>query len=162
MIRPVPNIQKPAPVTGAPTISHKTGSRSIAGLWPLRNVHSDHDGDGVEYAVLTVSHHAARRAYFASINREEHFSGTIRVKPYDAQRVGPLIPVARFGQKSLQAAFAAALQTLREEISGGDPKLASYFTPSEGDTFWPRSSAGSRKPQPRVVGPGALPSHPSA
>ena len=92
MIRPVPNIENPRPVTEAPTISHKPGARSVTGLWPLRNVHSDHDGDGVEYAVLTVSHHAARRAYFASINREEHFSGTIRVKPYDAQRVGPLIP----------------------------------------------------------------------
>jgi hypothetical protein len=135
MIHPAPSIEKPAPVTDAPTIAHKPSSRSIEALWPLRSIHSEHDGAGVEYAVLSVSHHGSRRAYFASLNREEHFPGSVRVKPFDAARVGGLIPVTRFGQKSLQAAFAEALQTLRSEISAGDEKLVSYFTPSEGDTF---------------------------
>ena len=135
MIRPVPKIEQPAPVTDAPEIAQKQGARRIEALWPLRNVHSEHDGNGAEYAVLSVSHLASRRAYYASINREEHFSGTVRVKPFEASRVGGLIPVARFGQKSLQAAFDAALQALRAEIAGGNQQLAAYFTPSEGETF---------------------------
>jgi len=134
MIRPVPNIETPAPVTEAPTTTQKPDSRRIEALWPLRNVHSDFDGDGVEYAVLAVSHLGPRRAYFASINREEHFSGTVRVKPFETTRVGGLMPVARFGQKSLKAAFDAAVQTLRDEIAAGNQQLASYFTPSQGET----------------------------
>jgi len=135
MIRPVPEVEQPAVVTHTPELAQKPGSRRIEALWPLRNVHSDLDGDGAEYAVLSVSHLSPRRAYYASINREEHFTGTVRVKPFEAARVGALIPVARFGQKSLQAAFDAALQTLRDEISAGNQQLAAYFTPSEGETF---------------------------
>jgi len=128
-------IEKPATVTDKPTIQRKPAARHIEALWPLRAINSPHDGDGIEYAVLTVSHLGSRRAYFASLNREEHFTTSTRCKPFDAARVGGLTPVARFGQKSLEAAFDAALDTLREEIADGDQKLASYFTPSEGEAY---------------------------
>lgn len=124
-------VERPVAVTDVPTIKQTPGSRRIEGLWPLRRITGDYDGDGVEYVALSVSHYSSRRCYHATINREEHFTTSVRIKPFDAARVGDLIPVGRFSQKSLQAAFDAALRTLREEIAAGDRKLASYFVPSD-------------------------------
>ena len=131
----IPRVERPSPVTELPIIAHDPSARRIEAAWPLRNIHSGLDGDGVEYAVLTVSHVGSRRAYLASLNRMARFSGSIHVKPFDATRVGSPIPVGRFSQKSLQGAFDVAIRTLREEIAAGDSQLASYFTPTEGDTF---------------------------
>jgi hypothetical protein len=127
----IPHIDTPSPVTDVPIVESRPDARRIDALWPLRNTHSRLDGDGIEYAVLTVTHSASRRAYGASLNRQEHFARTVRVKPFDAVPVGGLTPTGRFSQKSLQAAFAAALQTLRAQIAAGDQQLASYFTPSD-------------------------------
>lgn len=124
-------IERPAVVTDEPTITRDINSRRIEARWPLRNFQSPHDGPGVEYAVLSVSHMGSRRAFFAQINRQEQAGGVTGYKPFDAARVGALIPVARFSQKSLEAAFVTALDTLRAEIAAGDAKLESYFTPSE-------------------------------
>ena len=127
-----PHIDKPAVVTEVPSIQSRPERRRIEALWPVRNIHSDLDGDGIEYAVLSVMHFPDRRAYCATINRQSHHaSGVVGTLPFDASRVGPLIPTGRFSQKSLEAAFHAALQTLRDEISAGDQKLAAYFTPSQ-------------------------------
>lgn len=131
MSRDFPHIAKPSPVTDVPSVQTRPEARRIEALWPLRNIHSARDGDGIEYAVLTVTHSASRRAYGASINRQDHFARTMRVKPFDAAPVGRLTPTGRYSQKSLQAAFAAALHTLREQIAAGDQQLASYFTPSD-------------------------------
>lgn len=81
--------------------------------------------------MLTVTHSASRRAYGASINRQEHFARTVRVAPFDAAPVGHLSPTGRFSHKSLQAAFTAALATLRAQIAAGDAQLATFFTPSD-------------------------------
>lgn len=127
----LPPIDQPSPVTDVPIIEDRPEARRIKALWPLRNVHSDLDGDGIEYAVLTVTHSTSRRAYGAHINREQRFSGMTRVAPFDAAPVGRLTPTGRFSQKSLRDAFAAALQTLRAQIAEGDQSLAAYFTPSD-------------------------------
>ena len=128
-----PHIDKPSPVTDVPMIQARPDARRIEALWPLCNVHSHLDGDGIEYAVLTVTHSSSRRAYGATINRQAHFSRTVRFAPFDAAPVGRLTPTGRFSQKSLQAAFATALQTLRADIAAGDRQLAAYFTPSAAD-----------------------------
>lgn len=135
MPQAVSNIVNPAVVADEPTITDDPGDRRVEACWPLRSLHSDYDGEGVEYVVLSVFHLPSRRAYVSSLNREERFSSCTRVKPFDAARVGSPIPVARFGQKSLQAAFDDALAALRQEIAAGDQTLASYFTPSEGEAF---------------------------
>lgn len=130
MTQEFPHVNEPSTVTDVPIIQHRPEARGIRAMWPLRNVHSDLDGDGIEYAVLTVTHSGSRRAYGATINREDHFSRTVRVKPFDAAPVGRLTPTGRFSQKSLQDAFATALRTLRGQIAAGDQQLASYFRPS--------------------------------
>jgi len=134
MTEEFPHIDKPSPVTDVPIIESRPEARRIQALWPLRNLHSDLDGDGIEYAVLTVTHSRSRRAYGATINRQERFSRIVRVNPFDAAPVGRLTPTGRFSQNSLQAAFAAALQTLRAQIAAGDQQLTSYFTPSDAPT----------------------------
>ena len=128
-----PHIDKPSPVTDVPIIQDRPQDRRITALWPLRNVHSRLDGDGIEYAVLTVTHSTSRRAYGARINRQQHFSRTTRMAPFDALPVGRLTPTGRFSHKSLHTAFTAALQTLRAEIAAGDQQLAAFFTPSATD-----------------------------
>lgn len=127
----VPHIDKPSPVTDVPMIQHRPEARRIQALWPLRNIHSELDGDGIQYAVLAVTHSKSRRAYGSTINRQDHFPGAVRLNPFDAAPVGRLTPTGRFSQTSLQAAFAAALQTLRAQIAAGDQQLAAYFTPSD-------------------------------
>jgi hypothetical protein len=131
----VSTIEKPATVTDEPTINREPQARHIEARWPLRAITSRHEGDGTEYAVLSVSHRGSSRAYSASLNREEHFGNVTRCLPFDAARVGGLIPVARYAQKSLEAAFNLALETLRKEIADGDQKLAAYFIPSEGEAY---------------------------
>jgi hypothetical protein len=126
-----PHIDKPSPVTDVPLIQDRPQDRRIEALWPLRNIHSQLDGDGIEYAVLTVTHSASRRAYGASLNRQQHFSRTVRIAPFNAVPVGRLTPTGRFSHKSLQASFTAALQTLRAQVAAGDQQLASFFTPSD-------------------------------
>lgn len=128
-------IDRPATVTDAPTIEHDFGSRNIEALWPLRNFTSTHDGPGIQYARLSVSHLASRRGYFATLNYVEHVAGATRCKPFDAVRVGSIMPVARYSDKTLQAAFDTFLQTLRDEIAGGDRQLAAFFEPSADDEF---------------------------
>jgi hypothetical protein len=128
-----PQIGRPSPVTDVPSIEDRPEARRIQALWPLRNVHSDLDGSGIEYAVLTVTHSTARRAYGAALNREQHFARTVRIKPFDAAPVGRLTPTGRFSQNGLHAAFATALQTLRAQIAAGDSQLAAHFTPSTTD-----------------------------
>jgi hypothetical protein len=128
-----PHIDKPSQVTDVPLIQDRPQHRQIQALWPLRNIHSRLDGDGIEYAVLTVTHSTTRRAYGARINREQHSARTMRTAPFDAAPVGRLTPTGRFSHKSLQAAFAAALQTLRAEIAAGDQQLAAFFTPSDAE-----------------------------
>jgi hypothetical protein len=136
----VPRIDTPSPVTDVPIVENRPEARRIDALWPLRNLHSVHDGDGIEYAVLTVTHSASRRAYGASLNRQARFAGVVRVAPFDAAPVGRLTPTGRFSQKSLDAAFAAALQTLRDEISAGDRQLAAFFNPSDTEQSQPGSA----------------------
>jgi len=128
-----PRIDKPSVVTDVPNIQSRPESRRIEVLWPLRNIHNDIDGDGIEYAVLTVRHYGSRRAYCATINRQNHYGTTIASAPFDATRVGDLIPTGRHSQNSLTLAFHASLQTLRDEIAAGNQQLAAYFTPSEPD-----------------------------
>ena len=76
-----PRIDKPSPVTDVPIIETRPEARRIEALWPLRNIHSVHDGDGIEYAVLTVTHSASRRAYGASLNRQARVRRRRRAPP---------------------------------------------------------------------------------
>jgi hypothetical protein len=124
------HIDRPSPVTDVPIVEDRPELRRIQALWPLRNIHSDLDGDGLQYAVLTVTHFTSRRVYGATLNREDRFLRTSRVNPFDAAPVGRLTSTGRYSQKSLRAAFADALQTLRAQIAAGDEQLAAYFTPS--------------------------------
>ena len=124
-------LDRPATVLDEPAVEVKLNERSIRALWPLRQISDRLDGNGTEYAVLSVYHSATRRCYYGTINREEHFAQTRRHAPLDATRVTNPIPAARHSAKALQAAFDAFLHQLRDSIQvGGDQQLAAYFTPA--------------------------------
>lgn len=124
------NTTIPAAVTDQPDVRDREGARTIDALWPLQAIGGDSDSNGTQYAVLSVSHLASRHSYIALLNREDHLHHSIRSQPFDAVRVGALIPAARFSQKSLRAALDAALRLLRDEIARGNDQLAAFFTPS--------------------------------
>jgi hypothetical protein len=132
-------IEKPATVTDEPTISHTPEARHISARWPLRAITSPHEGDGVEYAVLSVSHLGSRRAYFASLNREKHFPTTVRSLPFDAARVGGLSRwlasakshSRRLSRRRLRPCAQRSPMAIRSSVPSSPPATATRTSPGQ-------------------------------